>query len=359
MRLTASEKLNSEHSKLRDFCVKLANHNFFNKKVAFANKRYAFFDITSKVAALELEGVKAGFRFKDVKNVFQNNKNFSEKSASAKRLEKTLYFLDNVFKKKNIILKNRLITQSVITFGTSLMDCNNITKYQKKLENFLVNFFTELTKEIEKGAKATDKDMINFQQSLRGNIKDAPFVRQTILMRKFIAAYPEFALELDPTHSIKSSIVSNIEELAKEVKGFITIINEHFNAKTGIDFFKTSTKTFKAANNLENPIKSYDDYKSFISDLYFLFWEGPSSKLTFTTPTSFKEINCLRTELQHDLDHGKPSKSSKKKKEAGQVFNKYSGFVNPKTIEPEMFQVFQLNILQQLNIDLNKILKNG
>jgi hypothetical protein len=54
--LTSSEKLNAVHSQLRDYCRSLSRHRFFGKKVAFADKRYAHFDVAAKVAAIEIEG---------------------------------------------------------------------------------------------------------------------------------------------------------------------------------------------------------------------------------------------------------------------------------------------------------------
>ena len=46
--LTSSEKLNSVHSKLRDFCRKMSQHQFFERKVLTSNKRYGHFDIVAK-----------------------------------------------------------------------------------------------------------------------------------------------------------------------------------------------------------------------------------------------------------------------------------------------------------------------
>jgi uncharacterized protein with ParB-like and HNH nuclease domain len=45
--LTSSEKLNSVHSNLRNFCRELAKYSFFKNKVSFSEKRYAFFDVAS------------------------------------------------------------------------------------------------------------------------------------------------------------------------------------------------------------------------------------------------------------------------------------------------------------------------
>src|SRR5204862_3961648 len=61
--LTASEKLNSVHSKLRDFARStLAQHAFFKTKVPLADKRYAYFDVASKVAAVEIDGLDTSLR---------------------------------------------------------------------------------------------------------------------------------------------------------------------------------------------------------------------------------------------------------------------------------------------------------
>jgi hypothetical protein len=59
--LTSSEKLNSIHSKLRDFVAKLAKHPFFKNKVTVSDKRYGHFDIVAKVAAIEIDGINVGF----------------------------------------------------------------------------------------------------------------------------------------------------------------------------------------------------------------------------------------------------------------------------------------------------------
>ena len=68
--LTSSEKLNAVHSNLRDFAKRLAKHNFFQLKVSINDKRYAHFDIVSKVAAIEIEGIETGLRYDDTQSDF-------------------------------------------------------------------------------------------------------------------------------------------------------------------------------------------------------------------------------------------------------------------------------------------------
>ena len=95
--LTSAEKLNSVHSKLRDYCVKAASHAFFKKTIVVSNRRYAHFDIVAKVAAIQIEGLDAGLRFEDVKKVFKSNAEFSPQSAAAKRINTALKYLNRHF----------------------------------------------------------------------------------------------------------------------------------------------------------------------------------------------------------------------------------------------------------------------
>jgi len=64
------------------------------------------------------------------------------------------------------------------------------------------------------------------------------------------------------------------------------------------------------------PAKNYDEYMFSIRCLYFLFREGVGNRIDGKTPLSFGDVNTLRTELQHDVDHGAPAKVKAKKKKA-------------------------------------------
>jgi hypothetical protein len=102
-------------------------------------------------------------------------------------------------------------------------------------------------------------------------------------------------------------------------------------------------------------VRNFEDYKSFVDDLYFLFHEGIGNRLDGNVPQSFRDINDLRTGLQHDLDHGKPSKSAKRRREVGAVFEKYAGTISPATLDPDRFPVVQVNILAAIERDLRSL----
>ncbi len=114
--LTSSEKLNSIHSKLRDFCKEIAGSTFFKEKVSVADTRFSYFDIVTKVATLEVEGVTSGIRFDDISKVFKANIEFSAQSAAGKRITAAFDYLNRVFPIQSQFLKNRTLIQSFATF---------------------------------------------------------------------------------------------------------------------------------------------------------------------------------------------------------------------------------------------------
>src|SRR5512135_2346468 len=120
--LTSSEKLNSVHSKLRDFARSLVKHKFFQTSVALADTRLAHFDIAAKTLAIEIEGIDTGLRFEDLKAVFDAQRNFSSSSAVAKRITSALDFLAKSFPAKEQALKNRTVVQSLVTFVCRLIE---------------------------------------------------------------------------------------------------------------------------------------------------------------------------------------------------------------------------------------------
>jgi hypothetical protein len=103
--LTSSEKLNSVHSKLRDFCSTLVKHPFFTQSISVANTRLAHFDVVAKVAAIEVEGINSSLRFEDIKKVFESQKSFSSTSGVAKRIKEAFDFLGRTFPAKESGLK--------------------------------------------------------------------------------------------------------------------------------------------------------------------------------------------------------------------------------------------------------------
>jgi Protein of unknown function DUF262 len=351
--LTSSEKLNSVHSDLRNFAKQLAKHQFFTEKVAASNKRYGHFDIVCKVAALAIEGLGAGLRYDDLKATFESQGSFSSKSNTARRLRETFDYLNRMFPSKNpTVLKNRTIIQSFATLVYRLTETQRAQGRESEMCDFCTSFVGELTTQVELGQDATDRDYIQFQKTVNANVRGGAQIRQEILLRKLLLHNPGFADVFDPAAIAESGIRGQITRLGESIARQIGAINSAYAGTNGCDLFKSTNKTAQALTRLGKPISSQADYQRLIDDLYFLLHEGVGTRLDPTKPASFKEVNDLRTELRHDLDHGTKSKVAAKRKKVSSSFAKYAGAPSPSTISPDRFPLVQARLLQAIDRDL-------
>jgi Protein of unknown function DUF262 len=355
MSLNSSEKLNAISSNLRDFCRSLVKHEFFSKCVTFNNTRYAHFDVVAKVAAIEVDGMEAGLRLDDITKIFKEQKSFSPESKVAVRIKAALDFLAKCTPVGATYFRNRSTTQSFITLVCSLLETASLEGKETDIAAFAERFSTSLSKEVDMGQKATDEDLILYQKSINANVKTGASTRHKILEKKLLLWNPGFYGDSNIA-PLGAGLAFEISKLAKSVVSEITIINASYSAQTGKDYFKATNKTATAMVRLGEPVTNYDEYKLLVEDLYFLLWEGPGSKLT-DKPTSFSDINILRTEEEHDVDHGDASKVKKKKLDAGIAFAKYSGMNTPVACGPDRFPLFQRNLLDAICVDLGQLRK--
>jgi len=354
--LTSSEKLNSVHSKLRDFARKLSEHVFFKQKVAVPNTRYAYFDIVAKVAAIEIEGIDTSLRFDDLKATFEAQSSFSPASAAARRIREAFDYLDRVFPSESSLLKNRSIVQAFATLICRLISTGKASGYEKKLHKFFEYFTMNLSRQVELGQQATDVDYISFQRSVNANVRAGARSRHEVLMRKLFAFDPQIANLFDPSVIVESGLTGKIKGLGEAIPTLIGQANVSYSAKNGEDLFKATNKTTQALMHLGKPIADYQGYKTLIEDLYFLFRESVGSRLGDEWPQSFRDVNLLRTDLEHDVDHGDKSKIRSTKKKIGKAFTKYAGTISPQTLDPTRFVLVQANLLGALEADLRTII---
>lgn len=132
-------------------------------------------------------------------------------------------------------------------------------------------------------------------------------------------------------------------------------LNSAYAASHGEDLFKATNKTTQALLNLGKPAADMTGYSAFIDDLYFVFRESIGQRLTSALPQSFIDVNTLRTDLQHDVDHGEQGKVRAKRKKIGTTFNQYSGVKSPEVLEPSRFVLVQANLLSAVELDLTNL----
>src|SRR5262249_46559619 len=148
-----------------------------------------------------------------------------------------------------------------------------------------------------------------FQKSVSANVKGGARTRQEILLRKLFTMAPELGSVFDPSVVAESGVSGRLVSLSDSINQLIDQLNKKHAAATGDDLFKATNKTSQALMRLRKLISTRETYGAFVDDLYFLFREGPGSRLDSTNlPPSFVHINELRTDLRHDVDHGDKSK---------------------------------------------------
>ncbi|RJQ50137.1 MAG: DUF262 domain-containing protein [Nitrospiraceae bacterium] len=354
--LTSSEKLNAVHSKLRDYCRSVSKHAFFKEVVAISDVRYSHFDIVSKVATIEIEGLETGIRFDDIKAVFESQSNFSSTSAVAKRIKTSLDFLYSAFKDKGTRLRTRTVVQSLVTLTCKLVASGRHSGMESSIRKFYDAFASELVRQIEMGQTASDSDYIVFQRSVNANVKGGAMMRHQILLRKLFTLAPSLTNIFDPTIIAESGVTGRVDALGYAITNMIDQLNKKYSAVKGEDLFKATNKTAQALVRVRKVVKNLDEYNAFIDDLYFLFREAAGQRLENSWPVSFTDVNDLRTDLRHDIDHGNTGKVRSKRRRIGKVFIKYAGAGTPATIDPTKFPLFQSNLMGAIEGDLRALL---
>lgn len=190
---------------------------------------------------------------------------------------------------------------------------------------------------------------------MNANIKRGAQIRQIILTRKLLSAFPQMAECLDTLAISEVASASSMRSLATTISDAVALLNSQYASKLGSDLFKPTNRTVQAQNSIGIPVKDFQGYKALVENLYFLFHEGPSDRLQDQPLPAFTDVNDLRTDLQHDLDHGKATKVKAKRRKVGGVFQKYSGVATPGSLDPEKFVIVQTNLLGALINDLNSI----
>jgi hypothetical protein len=353
--LTSSERLNAVHSSLRNYCRELARHNFFASKVNFANKRYAHFDVAAKVATIEVEGFETGLRFDDIKEVFSSQSTFSPKSAVGQRLRRTFAYLDTAFPNKASELRNRSFVQSVASLAAAIVRSGNSAGTEHQFRLFIGAFNKELSRQVELGLEATDEDYILFQKSINANVRGAAKTRHQILLRKLLQFDPKFLDVFGDSVIASSGLLQETKRLGDSIGVLIEKVNIQHAASNGVDLIKATNKTVAALRTFGSPVKNFTAYGEFINALYFIFWEGIGEQLKGKIPSSFVDINTLRTDLQHDLDHGKSKKVASKRKKISATFRKYASSSTPQTSGPDNFSLLQVGLMNQIEGDLRAL----
>lgn len=352
---------------MRDFVKSLSKHKFFAKKTSISNRRYAFQAICAQLAILEIEGIK-NCKFSDLMIFYDNNKNFGKNSSGAKKIVKVIQVMDRIFDKKTVAFRNRA---SIISFYLLLSEIlkknNKTTKTQlKKLKKFYINFQEDLRNEVEKGSNATDTELIVYQSNVNqaADAKESIFKRHKILIKRLIQ-YDRSYIELLGLSEKELQVMNlsgknDIKQLSNQCLTTMYSINKIFNSKKEEDLFKLTTEVLKGITSISTLVKNKQDFKDCVDSLYKTFYEGSGSlkripRDLLLDKSVFLDIKHLRTDLFHDIEHGKPKEIKKKKNVITKIYKKYTGKKSVEEIKDDIFVDFQIKLLKNINKELDSI----
>lgn len=357
--LTPAERLNAVPGKLTEFVRELSKHEFFLAKVVLRDVRHAHFDVCVKVIAVEIQGLGVGLRFPDLQELLQTNANFSSTSNVAQRVQGTFDYLNTeVFSEPSPILRNRSMIQSFATLTAQLLRSGKMGGKGARLREFVDTFVRDLQREVERGHEATEKDLLEFQSTISANVRAGPEIRHKVLLKRLLLADLSFSDVVGPQSVIESGVAADVQRSGEVVQQFIYALNKDYQAKHGVDLFKATNQTSQALLTLAKPAGSVQDYGDFMDALYCLLYEGTGNgqRLGDVLPDVVRDVQHLRTQLRHDVDHGEASKARAKMKKLGQVFAKYANVTSPELLRPENFPLVQARILTRVEATLHQLL---
>ncbi len=363
-----AERLNAIPGKMTKFVKKLMNNRFFKEKIILKNNRLSHFAVAAQVALLNNDGIRT-IKYKDLNDFFDNNKNFNENSKMAKSIRKLLAEADKIFPLKTHAFRNRALIISFFVLLKTLLDNGLKLKEQNRqtLRTFYLDFYSKLQNEIEKGANASDAELIIFQSKVNqdADSKDSIQIRQNIIARRLVVFdeyYKDFLKikEFDEEYS-KLKVLKDTKSLTDDCLEKIASVNKEYSLKNGGDLFKLTNEFLSSLPKIGNVIQNKTDYKNFIDGLYKTIYEGSGSlsripKNLIKDDSLWMEIKHLRTDLFHDIEHGDIANIKKKQKVISNIYLKYCQKKSLSSLKINDLNIIQSKLLLELNNNLQILL---
>ena len=164
--LTTAEKLNALGGDARDFAHWIADQIFFRKRVGVRDTRYAHFDIATKWLFIEGRGVQPQMRFQQLETFLRDNRSFDLASEASKRIKSALRYLESALPREANELRNRASVLSICMLAARVIEAKIPCETAPRFGAFIPQFFADLTAEVEKGAKATEADLLRYQEAI-------------------------------------------------------------------------------------------------------------------------------------------------------------------------------------------------
>jgi hypothetical protein len=351
--LNTAEKINAIQGDLRDFCREMAERPFFKHKLLLKNTRYSHFEAVAKWAFVEARGIQPQMRYPQLESLLRDNRSFSRASDTAKRISGALDFLNSAFPDKCGPIRNRANTLSLCMLAGRIYSQGLSSPEDAALfREFIQTFFSQLANEVEKGVRATDKELLRYQAAITSGSTGGESIRARIeiLTKRYATHHPRFARLIGAYQATADEVTRNLVEMSASARDTLYAVNRKYSAAYGEDLFKMTTESLAALTTIGEPCRDLVQYGKLIDALYFLIYEGSGSckRLPDPRPAFSMDVKVLRTAVRHDVGHGSDADVQKKRLRAGEIFERYSGKKSPEECGPEEFLSTQTRVLEAL-----------
>jgi hypothetical protein len=350
--LTTAEKLNALGGNARDFARWMSDQPFFEKRIGVKDTRYAHFDIASKWMFVEARGIQSQMRFPQLEDFLRTNKAFAETGEVGKRIKTAMKYLSAALPDRAPFLRNRASVLSVCMLAGRIVATKISASTATRFGEFLEQFFSDLTIEVEKGSAARDSQLLRYQEAISYGSTGGESVRTrlSVLTQRLAAFDPVFAPLLAQAGEPRKTARAQVKALAKQVEKLVYTANERSAGTSGTDVFKMTTKSSRALSAFGSPLTDASTFGDFVDDLYFLVYEGTGDckRLPSPAPDFAMDVKFLRNFLRHDLDHGDEKEAARIRKRGGQVFKRYTGKQAPGECSEAEFIAAQMGLLTEL-----------
>ncbi len=136
--LKAQEIRNAMPGNMRNFVKEVATHDFFSK-VDFDDRRFSHDHVAAQLCLLTINGKICNIKDRDLNKMYKENEDFNSDSDAAKRVKKTLNYMNQMFESNAPELK-RYNVVSLFALIQELSENYAIKDRNKEIANWFIDF---------------------------------------------------------------------------------------------------------------------------------------------------------------------------------------------------------------------------
>jgi len=346
--LNTAERLNAIGGDLKEFCQWVSKQPYFKDKIGLKDTRYSHFEIAVKWLFLESRGVQPQMRFPQLESLLKDNRTYSRQTDTAKRVTQALAYLDRALTSRAEFLRNRANTLTVCALASRVVAAG-LDRSEKSFGAFLEHFFSSLAVEVEKGLRAKDRELLDYQQAISFGSTGGESIRarSSILTKRLATFDGAFAPLLGTETGARTAAERDLREKSDQIRDLIATVNRRYAGANGEDLFKPTNETAAAINRLGIPCRDSSSLGELVDNLYFLVYEGSGSckRLPSPLPDFAMDVKFLRTLFRHDVDHGPAADVAKKRVRNTEVLRRYSGKQSVGDLGPDEILATHSNLM--------------